>query len=169
MNFKLVLLLLLAKIGLGQPVITSADFTRNVISGGYSPGNVVGISMYFPELIPLWNNSLFIARQNTSMFDKWYSNAFSLIIHVPRGYKYGCSTTVYGGTVTCTYDISTNAPLTTAINKFFYDYGNFFAIDLGWDMERSNFSRSSYMTNFRNYFNLFSSSGINIELVDFGD
>ena len=103
------------------------------------------------------------------MFDRSYTNIFTIILHVPLGYKYGCTTTIYGTTVTCTYDISTNTTLTTAMNKFFLGYGNYFKVDLGWDMEKANFSRTAYMTNFQNYYKLFSTSFVNIELMDFGD
>ena len=55
------------------------------------------------------------------------------------------------------------------MNNFFYKYANYYSVDLGWDMEKANFSRTAYMTNFQNYYKLFSTSYVNIELMDFGD
>lgn len=59
---------------------------------------------------------------------------FSYYFHVPKGYKYGCNTTLYGGNITCIKDLSVDPALTKAMNDIFYDFGNYYSVDLGYDL-----------------------------------
>ena len=55
------------------------------------------------------------------------------------------------------------------MNIFFFEVGQFRAVNLGWDMEKANFSRTTYRTNMANfYYNLWG-NWVNIELIDMGD
>ena len=152
-----------------QPVLSSMDFTTNVMTLQYPYSNSVGLSLYLPEVIPYVNDPIFLSRINMSRFDGHYANMFSYYLHVPKGYKYNCNTTLYGGNITCIQDLSTDPSLTTALNNLFYDYSNYYSVDLGYDIERANFSKAAYMNNFKKYMNIFSNDGINLELIDYGD
>ncbi len=61
-----------------------------------------------------------------SRFDGSYSNMFVHYYHVPKGYKYGCSSTIYGGNVTCIKDLSLDPTLTSVMAKFFYNFADYY-------------------------------------------
>jgi hypothetical protein len=165
-----VFLCLLLSIGAANgQVISSMNFKQNAIQLGYASWNVIGLSMSFPEVIPYLNNTLFITRLNASVFNLDYNSLFYQSMHVPKGYKYNCSSTIYGANVSCTLDLALNSTLLNQMNKYFYYNTYFYTLDLGYDMEKSNFSASKYFSNFKAEMNLFSSDAINIELVDYGD
>jgi hypothetical protein len=94
---------------------------------------------------------------------------FVQTIHMPLGYKYGCASTLFGGlTVNCTLDISANSTLLNNMNGFFQS-SQYYGPCLGWDMERTNFSRSAYRSNFGSYFYGFWGNSVSVELLDRAD
>lgn len=128
------------------------------------------MSMYLDEVLPYFNNSLFVSRTKFSAFDLSATNLFYQIIHVPKGYKYNCSTVIYGSNITCTLDLALNSTLISQMNNYLYYYTRSYSADLGLDLEKSNFSTASnYYKNFKTYFNIFSTDYINLELLDYGD
>jgi hypothetical protein len=147
------------------------DFTTNLVESYYSANaNVVGLSMYFPEVLPYWSNDLFRARMNVSLFEYSYSNAFYQVVHVPKGYKYNCSSALYSNAnVTCILDLSRNTTLTTQMYNFMRSTAGIYSFDLGFDIEKSNFTNTNFMSNFKTYMNIFLSNAMNLELIDFGD
>lgn len=164
------LILLLAVLPVRSSILSRIDFTQNTIATTYPYYNTVGISMYLNEIIPYLNHSVFISRTKLSMFDSSFHNIFYQSIHVPRGYKYNCSSAIYGGNVTCTLDLALNSTIISQMNNYLYNYANSYGADLGLDLEKSNFTTTSnYYKNFKTYFNLFSWDYINLELLDYGD
>lgn len=163
------LVLLVALQQASAQTLSRIDFTQNTIATTYPYFNTVGISMYLDEVLPYFSSSVFISRAKFSAFDLSARNLFYHIIHVPKGYKYNCSTAIYGGSVACTLDLALNSSL-SPMNSYLYNYTNSYAADLGLDLERSNFSTASnYYKNFKTYFNIFSTDYINLELLDYGD
>lgn len=130
---------------------------------------MIGVSMYLPELLNYLTSDVFLTRVNASQFDGDWSNSFYQSIHVGLGYKYNCSSTIYGATVVCTKDLAANTSLLNALQKYIQSYTNLYGVDLGWDMERSNFSSTTYFNSFKAYMNIFYYDSINLELIDEGD
>lgn len=126
--------------------------------------------MYLNEVLPYFNNSLFASRTTFSAFDLSANNLFYQTIHVPMGYKYNCSTVIYGSNITCTLDLALNSTLISQMSNYLYLNTRSYSVDLGLDLEKSNFSTASnYYKNFKAYFNIFSGDYINMELLDYGD
>lgn len=69
-----------------------------------------------------------------SRFDGRYSNMFAYFFHVPKGYKYDCNSALYGGNITCIKDLSNDPTLTAAMYRIFYDFANYYSVDLGYDI-----------------------------------
>jgi hypothetical protein len=61
-------------------------------------------------------------------------NIFYQSFHVPLGYKYNCSSTFYGGTVTCTKDLILNTSETSSFTKFVANVSNYGSTDIGLDI-----------------------------------
>ena len=114
-------------------------------------------------MLPYFNNSLFVSRTKFSAFDLQANNLFYQIVHVPKGYKYNCSSAIYGSNVTCTLDLALNNTLISQMSNYLYYYTRSYAADLGLDLEMSNFSTASnYYKNFKTYFNIFAADLINL-------
>lgn len=171
-SLSLLLLLLLTTLPVRSSILSTIDFTQNTIATTFPYTNTVGISMYLNEIIPYLNNTIFISRTKFSMFDSSLHNIFYQTIHVPRGYKYNCSSIIYGANVTCTLDLSLNSSsgIISQMNNYLLNYARPYAVDLGLDLEKSNFTTTTnFYKNFKSYFNIFAADYINMELVDYGD
>lgn len=48
------------------------------------------------------------------------------------------------------------------MKKYINENTFFYAIDLGWDMEKSSFTTNAYFNNFKAYMNIFYSDSINL-------
>lgn len=168
---ELLLCMIILPFCLTDSVISSMDFTTNIISAQWTNNNAVGVATTLPELLPYLNNSnsIYGSRINLTLFDHSYNNIFYQVLHVPKGYKYNCSSTIYGVAVSCTLDLSANSTLLNQMLNLMYNYANYGAFDLGYDIEKSNFTSAKYFTNFRTFTNIFSTASINIELIDYGD
>jgi hypothetical protein len=146
--------------------LSTANFANNVVTTQIPTiSNSVGLSMYFQETYLLFGNPLFQYYVNNSRIFGLYLNVFYQSYHVPIGYKYGCSISLFNLTnsslISCIYDLSLNTTITTQMKSFFASYGNYYSIDLGWDLQKANFTNktSTYVKNFIAYQNLFYSSG----------
>jgi hypothetical protein len=170
------LLLLLLVLPINNQSLSVADFVYNVTSTTIKTTyNSVGLSMYLQDTYPYFGNALFQRSINISLLYGKYINGFYQSYHVPVGYKYNCTASLFNVTnsslINCTVDLAANTTTLTLMNNFFNNYGNYFGVDLGWDMQRANFSNKTgaYYLNFRKYQLLFSSARINMEAADFGD
>lgn len=126
----------------------------DIISTGnniYSSG--IGLTYDFPTLIPHLTDLVLIGYLNNAAIYNNSDYLFWQTIHCPIGYKYNCSSTLFGGaSINCTVDISANSTLYGNLNSFFYLTGQYWASNMGWDMEKANFSRTAYKTNMANYY-----------------
>lgn len=119
--------------------LSAANFANNVVSVQVPIfWNPVGLSMYFQETYLLFANPLFQYYINNSRIWGLYLNNFYQGYHVPIGYKYGCNPSLFNVTnsslITCIYDLSLNTTITAQMKNFFANYGDYYGIDLGWDM-----------------------------------
>ena len=74
---------------------------------------------------------------------------FQQAIHVPKGYKYGCNTSLYTTTnITCTQDLKANSTLMSNLADYFSKVVNEFGLFFGWDIEGANFSNTNYLKNY---------------------
>lgn len=149
--------------------LAKVNFSSIISEGPYITYSSIGISYDFNTLIPYLNSTLLLGYLKNA---KIYNNdnlLFYQTIHMPLGYKYGCASTLFGGSaVNCTLDISTNSTLVNNMNVFF-EVTQYMGVNLGWDMEKSNFTRNAYKNNFANYYFGFWGNDVNVELVDRGD
>ncbi len=129
---------------------------------------MVGLSMYLPEMISYLTSPVFLTRVNSSKFNGGWDHLFYQSIHVGLGYKYTCNTSLYGTTntttIVCLKDLAINGTPTT-LEKYIHANTNYYGVDLGWDMEKSNFTSTTYFNNFKAYMNIFYVDSINLELL----
>jgi len=80
--------------------------TNNMEYSETSEDGSIGLSLYFDELYPYLNDSLF---KGYLMNSKLKGNIYSLFhqtIHFPLGYKFNCSSYIYGTeNITCLYEL----------------------------------------------------------------
>lgn len=132
---KLLLVLLLFAYYSRCDNLTKINFTEIISTGPYVGRSGIGLTYDFPELIPYFNSSLLkgYLRNAAINLDSYYF--FWQHIHVPIGYKYGCSSTYFGGlSVNCTLDISLDHTLLDNMNYFFSEVGQYSSSNLGWDI-----------------------------------
>lgn len=53
--------------------------------------------------------------------------------------------------------------------NFIYGTAAYYCCDVGYDMEKSNFTKSSYINNFLSYLPYYGNYGYNMELIDMAD
>ena len=102
-----------------------------------------------------------------SVINNFYNTRYQTVIHVPKGYKYGCESLLYpNGNITCTLDLKLNSTLISDIAYFLREAANTDGPFFGWDIEGSNFNNYNFQVNYYNYVvALYSYT----ELVDMGD
>ena len=112
--FKVLLLFMIPLVTHQQPqILSSVDFTKNIEVLSYPTSNMIGLSMYMPELINYLTSPVFLTRVNSSRFNGDWSNVFYQSVHVGLGYKYNCNASLYGTTnattIVCIKDLATNS------------------------------------------------------------
>jgi len=167
--FTIWLLILLLILPVNNDSLSTANFVNSVVTTSvYAKPNSVGLSMYLQDTYHLFGNTLFQHYINNSLFYGYFINSFYQSYHVPVGYKYNCSASIYNVTnsslINCTVDLSSNTTILSQMSNFFYNFGDYYATDLGWDLQKANFSNKTgaYFKNFKTYENLFFNSRINV-------
>jgi hypothetical protein len=131
--------------------------------------------MDFENVYPLFDDQLLKGyTMNSNIYGDWYAT-FDQSIHMPLGYKYNCTLqAALAGNVTsnCTKDIN-NDTLLTSLGHYIYNTTMYYAFNLGWDMQNSNFSNTNYIQSvFKSFLNKLSNLAgqpFNMELVDKGN
>ena len=147
-------LLLLIPI-LSSTLLSSVDFTTNVVyTQLYLFPNYIGLSFNFDELLPHMSNlKLQGLLANSVAYGDWAAS-FSITVHIPKGYPVNCTLTAAMNTsnpITCTQDLLDNSTVKT-MGSFIGNVSTSFAFYLGWDYQNANFSNSSYMNSFIQYY-----------------
>ncbi len=115
--------------------LASVNFSSIINVGMSLYSSNIGLTYDFPTLMPYFTNPLLTGYLENACVYNDVDYYFWQHIHTPVGYKYGCSSTLYGSaTINCTVDISTNSTLYRNMNIFFSNVGQFWATNLGWDM-----------------------------------
>lgn len=132
---KLLLVILLFAYYSRCDILTRINFTEIISAGKRIFYSGIGLTYDLPDLIPYLNSSLFKGYLRNAEINKDSLYFFWQHIHVPLGYKYGCSSSYFGGQgVNCTLDISFDYTLLDNLNYFFYDLGQPSSSNLGWDI-----------------------------------
>lgn len=111
-NLQLLLLSLICRLSVADltpSILSTVDYLTSSQDLYWCETNVVGIAYDLPEFLPWASNPILLSRINLAVYSGWLGNTFAQIFHVPLGYKYNCSSTIYGGTVACTKELILNS------------------------------------------------------------
>lgn len=134
----------------GQQLAT-VDMTNVVHTGVLYYYSNFGMAFDFLEIRNYLLDPLLRGYMLNSVINNFYNTRYQTVIHVPKGYKYGCESLLYpNGNITCTLDLKLNSTLISDIAYFLREAANTDGPFFGWDIEGSNFNNYNFQDNYYN-------------------
>jgi hypothetical protein len=147
-NIVCLVLMLVDLLVLGAGSVLSLIDTINYVSNTYSymPSGPVGLSYELTEVIEQVSNPVHIGLIQNSCAYGDYSYCFSLALHNQGSAKYNCTLCdkYANRTLNCSYDLS-NKTLLEALGNFISKSTYSYALEIGWDNEGADYSKTQYM------------------------